>query len=106
MSEVEDLIKELANEVDGSVATDENVIIFTLSTCQWCKRCKRYLNDKDVKYRYIDVDKIDPAKKAKLIEYLRDNYQSRISYPFLVCEKGHVVGYDPEKYDEIIGGGA
>lgn len=106
MSEVEDLIKELSNEVDGSVATDENVLIFTLSTCQWCKRCKRYLNDKDVKYRYIDVDKIDSAKKAKLIEYLRDNYQSRISYPFLVCDKGHVVGYDPEKYDEIIVGGA
>jgi len=102
MSEAEQLIEKLAQEVEGSNAKGEDILVFTLSTCQWCKKCKRYLKDKDMKYRFIDVDKIDPQDKAKIIKYLREHYDERISYPFLVCEKGVVVGYNPEKYRKIL----
>ncbi len=78
-----------------------DVMAFTLSTCQWCKKCKRYLKDKNVKYRYIDVDQIDPQEKMKILNFLKENYQERISYPFLICDDKFIVGYDPNKYDEI-----
>ena len=51
------------------------------------------------------MDKIDPKDKATILEYLRNTYQERISYPFLVCESGHVVGYDPNKYKKLLKGG-
>ncbi|MFX1312436.1 MAG: glutaredoxin family protein [Promethearchaeota archaeon] len=98
----EEVIKKLVTEVDGKEGIEDNIIVFTLSTCMWCKKCKSFLNENNMKYRYIDVDKIDPSDKAKIIEYLRSKYQSRVSYPFLVCEKGHVVGYNPEKYKELL----
>jgi glutaredoxin len=99
MSEV---IERLAREVEGSNDSQE-VIAFTLSTCQWCKKAKRYLNDNKVKYRYIDVDKIDPMDKAKILDYLRENYpDSRISYPFIICEGEAIVGYNPNKYEEVM----
>jgi len=101
---VEDLIKKLVKEVDGEKAIEENVIVFTLSTCMWCKKCKNFLNESSMKYKYIDVDKIDPVDKAKIIEYLKNKYQTRVSYPFLICESGHVVGYNPEKYKELLKG--
>lgn len=101
MPTAEELIEKLATDVDGGDGADEKILIFTLSTCMWCKKCKRFLNDQNLKYRYIDMDQIDYQDKAVLLDYLRENYNSRVSYPFLVCESGHVVGYDPNKYTEL-----
>ncbi len=101
MADFPDFISELAQDVVGK-KDKHAVTVFTLSTCQWCKKCKRYLNDKEIKYRYIDVDKINPEQKSKILEFLRENYQSRISYPFLVCDDKFVVGYNPSQYDEFM----
>jgi glutaredoxin len=98
---IETVIDGLAKEVEGEHGTEENILIFTLSTCMWCKKCKSFLNDRKLKYRYIDVDKIDVKDKSTLINYLKEKYESRISYPFLVCKSGHVVGYNPNQYEEL-----
>ncbi|MFX0012011.1 MAG: glutaredoxin family protein [Candidatus Hermodarchaeota archaeon] len=93
---------DLFKEVDGK-KDKQDVSIFTLSTCMWCKKCKAYLKDRDVKYKYIDVDSITSDQKSKILEYLRENYKpDRIAYPFLVCDDKFVVGYDPNKYEELI----
>ncbi len=105
MTEAEEIIEKLAQSVDGQNGDEDKILIFTLSTCMWCKKCKRFLGENDMKYRYIDVDRIDQKDKAIILDYLRSNYQERISYPFLVCEAGHVVGYDPNKYMELLKGG-
>ncbi|KKL45585.1 hypothetical protein LCGC14_2354140 [marine sediment metagenome] len=99
---IEEIIKNFAIDVEGEEEEEENILIFTLSTCQWCKKCKRFLNEKKMKYRYIDVDKIDPKDKATILNHLKSTYQSRISYPFFVCESGHVSGYNPNKYMELL----
>jgi glutaredoxin len=97
-----EIIERLAREVEGSNDSQE-VIAFTLSTCQWCKKAKRYLNDNNVKYRYIDVDKIEPMEKARILDYLRENYpDKRISYPFIICDGEAIVGYNPNKYEEVM----
>ena len=93
---------DLFKEVDGK-KDKQDVSIFTLSTCMWCKKCKAYLKDRDIKYKYIDVDSISSEEKSKILEYLRENYKpDRIAYPFLVCDDKFVVGYDPNKYEEVI----
>ena len=93
---------DLFKEVDGK-KDKQDVSIFTLSTCMWCKKCKAYLKDRDIKYKFIDVDSISSEEKSKILEYLRENYKpDRIAYPFLVCDNKFVVGYDPNKYEELI----
>ncbi len=100
-----EFIEKLAQSVDGENDSHEWTI-FTLSTCGWCKKCKQYLNDKNIKYRYVDIDKIDPSEKSKVLAYLRENYKpERISYPFVVCDDKFVVGYDPTKYEKLINQG-
>ena len=98
----EELIEKAAKVVDGEKMADQNVTIFTLSTCMWCKKCKRFLEEKNVKYKYIDVDQIPYSDKAQILDHLRTKYDERVSYPFLVCDAGHVVGYDPNKYMELM----
>jgi glutaredoxin-like protein NrdH len=93
---------DLFNEVDGKNDSHE-VNIFTLSTCMWCKKCKAYLKDRDIKYKYIDLDNLSSNQKSEILEYLREKYKpDRIAYPFLVCDDKFVVGYDPNKYEEIM----
>lgn len=99
---VEKLIEKHAKKVNGEKGVNENILVFTLSTCMWCKKCKSFLNDRDMKYRYIELDKIELQDKSKILDYLKTTYQERISYPFLVCEKGYVVGYNPNKYVELL----
>ncbi|TFG18379.1 MAG: glutaredoxin family protein [Promethearchaeota archaeon] len=102
MNEFPEFIKELFEEVDGK-NDKQDVSIFTISTCQWCKRCKAYLKDRDIKYKYIDVDNISFEEKSKILQFLRENYKpDRIAYPFLVCDDKFVVGYDPNQYEELM----
>jgi glutaredoxin len=99
-----ELIEKLAETVEGS-KKNRDVTILTLSTCMWCKKCKAWLKDRDVQYRYLDVDKIDFKEKSKIIDYLRDKYQSRISYPFMICDDEFIVGYNPNRYEELMKSG-
>ncbi|MHA2430566.1 MAG: glutaredoxin family protein [Promethearchaeota archaeon] len=97
-----EFISELFQKVNGK-NDKQDVSIFTLSTCMWCKKGKRYLNEREIEYKYIDVDKITPDQKSKILQYLRENYKpDRISYPFLICDDKFVVGYDPNKYEELM----
>ena len=102
----EELIDNLAIPIDG-VKDQREIIIFTLSTCMWCKKCKRWLNERNIKYRYIDMDKIQYSQKSEILNYLQKNYQQRISYPYMVCDKNDVVvGYNPGKYEELMKDGS
>ena len=97
----EELIDNLAVEVKGS-KDKRDILIFTLSTCMWCKKCKRWLDERDINYRYVDVDRIQYSQKSQIIDYLKQNYSSRVSYPFMICDDEHVIGYDPDRYEELM----
>ncbi|MFX1570763.1 MAG: glutaredoxin family protein [Promethearchaeota archaeon] len=99
-----EIIGNLAQTVEGS-KKDREITILTLSTCMWCKKCKAWLKERDIQYRYVDVDKIDFEEKSKILSYLKEKYQSRISYPFMICDNEFVIGYNPEKYEELMKSG-
>ena len=61
----EDLIDEVAVQVEGKKDKRE-VIIFTLSTCMWCKKCKRFLGDRNIKYKYFHYPFLSPLKISLL----------------------------------------
>jgi len=60
-----ELIDNLAIKVEGENAKRE-ITIFTLSTCMWCKKCKAWLNGRNIKYRYVDMDKIQASQKSEI----------------------------------------
>ncbi len=98
-----EIIDKHAQTIEGG-KEGRDITLLTLSTCMWCKKCKRWLNERDVKYRYVDVDKIPREEKSKILDFLKETYNSRISYPFMICDEDHVVGYDPGKYEKLMKG--
>jgi glutaredoxin-like protein NrdH len=74
------------------------VMLYALSTCVWCKKTKKLLEDFDVKYSFIFVDKLDGKEREKVVSELK-KYNKRGSFPTIVIDDDKViVGF---KEDEI-----
>jgi len=82
--------------------TSHTVLIFTLSTCGWCRKTKELLDDLDVAYDYIDMDKIDGIDQASARAELK-KYNPRASYPTLVIDDGKliIIGYKDQEIREV-----
>jgi glutaredoxin-like protein NrdH len=55
------------NKVPGK-NNKHKVLMYAISTCGWCRRAKRTLNDMDVEYEYIDIDLSSNEDKEKVRE--------------------------------------
>jgi glutaredoxin-like protein NrdH len=79
-----------------------NIMMYALSTCGWCKKTKRLLNEMGVEYDYTDVDLLEGEEKTRVMEEL-ERWNPRRSFPTLVINNECIVGYQEEKIKEAIG---
>lgn len=75
-----------------------HMMLYALSTCPWCHKTKRLLNELGVKYDYVDVDYLDGAEKEEVMKEVR-KWNPASSFPTLVLDNSRcIVGF---KEDEI-----
>mgnify|MGYP001500499682 FL=1 len=87
--------------VDGD--RKANLMLYTLSTCIWCKKTKLFLQQQGIGYDYIDVDSLEGDEKEKTLEEIR-RWNPRCSFPSLVVNGEQcVVGFDEDKIREAVG---
>jgi len=87
--------------VDGS--DKGNIIIYTLSTCVWCKKTKALLQDLGVGYDYVDVDILKGEERQKTIQEIK-RWNPSCSFPSIVINgEKCIVGYDEKKIREAAG---
>lgn len=81
----------------------KRVMLFTLSTCGWCKRLKEFLESHGVEFEDRMVDRLEPGEKQRAREDLA-RWNPRKSYPTTVIDEKEVVtGFDDERLKEILG---
>ena len=82
---------------------DRKVMIFTLSTCGWCKKTKKLLKDMDVEYEYVDIDTVSGDEREKVREELR-KHNPRMSAPTVVIDDGKcvIIGHNEEEVKEAL----
>ena len=73
------------------------VIIFSTPTCSFCTKAKRYLRDKGVRYKEIDVSR--DLKAAADME--RKTGQRGV--PVILVDNRPVVGFDVPKINRLLG---
>ncbi len=77
-------------------------MLYAISTCVWCKKVKRFLENMNVEYYYIDVDLLGKEEKEKVKEEVK-KWNSLSSFPTLVInDEECVVGYDEEEIKDKI----
>jgi glutaredoxin len=79
------------------------VMLYALSTCVWCKKTKRLLNQLGIGYSYVDAD-LASAEDKEQINSVVLKWNPSGSYPTIVIDdKQSITGYDPEKIKEVLG---
>ena len=74
------------------------VMIFTLSTCGWCKKTKALLNELGVEYDYCDVDLLEGDEQEEAVAQM-GKYNPATNFPTIVLNSGKaIIGF---KEDEI-----
>ena len=81
---------------------DKTIIIYTLSTCSHCKAAKKFLNDLNVRYEFIDVDLLDTEEKAAILNEVR-KYNPRLTFPTILCGDKVIIGFQDREIKEALG---
>jgi glutaredoxin len=86
------------HEHDGSKA-DHDLTLYALTTCAFCKRAIQFLQDQDVRFRYIYLDEINPMVKQTVKSELKSQFKRLPVFPVLVVDNEEAVsGFSEEKW--------
>jgi glutaredoxin len=79
------------------------VVVYSLSTCIWCKKTKQLLTDLGVDFEYIYVDKLDGEEKHQIIQEVR-RFNPSISFPTTIINgKKAILGFNEKEIREVFG---
>ncbi len=78
------------------------IFMYTLSTCPWCRKTKQFFRDKNIPFEYVDYDLQDEEKQEKILEDMA-KHGGNTAFPFVKIDGKVIVGYNPEKYSELLG---
>ena len=83
--------------------SEQDIMMFALSTCQWCKKGKQWLKDNNYQYKYVDVDLLPVKEKLNLRGELKSYFDTMIRYPFIVVDgKDFYAGFNPDNWKKIL----
>ncbi len=78
------------------------VFVYALSTCAWCKKTKKYLEDNGIEYEYVDVDRCNQEDLDKIKDDILKK-GSPLSFPLIIVdEKTNITGYREDKLQEAL----
>lgn len=78
------------------------VLLYTLSTCAWCNRTKKFFKDNGIEYEYVDVDLCDEDDKRKV----RNDIAKRggnVLYPTIIIDDDILIaGFLEDRIKEVL----
>jgi glutaredoxin len=78
------------------------VLLYALSTCAWCKRTKKFLEDENIEYEYIDVDLCDETDRDKIQNDIKRR-GGRPVYPTIIIDDDILIkGFDENRIKEAL----
>lgn len=78
------------------------VLLYTLSTCAWCKRTKKFLRDNNIEYEYVDVDLCDEVDRRKIHSDIKRRGGS-FTYPTIIVDDDVLItGFSEDQLREAL----
>lgn len=79
----------------------KKISMYTLSTCPWCRKTKKFFTERNVPFDFIDYDLADEATQQRIMKDM-DGYKAS-GFPFVKINGDTVEGYNPDKYAKLLG---
>ncbi len=88
-------------KVDGE--NRGKLLLFTLSTCIWCRKTKALLDSLGVEYSYVDVDKTTGEPAEEVMAEMH-KYNPQTSFPTIVINDGEkvILGFEEDQIRECV----
>ena len=88
--------------VEGSNSKNK-IILYTLSTCGWCKKTKELLNENNIQYEYIDLDKCTKEDQKLAVDQLKER-KLPVAFPIMIVNDEQVIqGFKKDRIIEALG---
>ena len=81
---------------------EEDIKVFSLSTCSHCRAVKKLLGKCGVKYEFTDVDQLDGEERKAILEDVR-KFNPRCSFPTIVIGETVIVGFKEDEVRSALG---
>jgi len=84
------------------VAETVKVELYTLSTCPWSRNTRAWLDDKHVKYDFVDYDLADEVMQAQIqADMVR---RGASAFPLVMFgATDFIIGYNPDAFARLLG---
>jgi glutaredoxin len=74
--------------------------MYSLSTCPWCSKAKRYFEEQGVAFEFTDYDRADGETQQRIDRDMREIEAG--GFPVVKIGRNVVTGYQPDKYKELL----
>lgn len=82
--------------MDSQNKSQKGVTVFSTPTCPWCTVAKKYLNEKNIAFKDVDVSKDALAAQQMMLK------SGQMGVPQLWIGDAVVVGFDKNSIDELL----
>ena len=72
------------------------VVLFSTSTCSWCRRAKRYLNEQRMAFKEVNVER-DPDAAKDIVRKM-----GQTGVPVIKIGSRWIVGFDKEQIEKSL----
>lgn len=79
----------------------KKISMYTLSTCPWCRKTKKFFTEHNIPFDFIDYDLADEGTQKRILSDM-DRYKAS-GFPFVMINGDTVEGYNPERYTKLLG---
>lgn len=77
------------------------VMLYALSTCQWCSKTKALLKSLKIEFYYVDADLLDKKDEEEL-HALFGQMNLDMNFPVIIVnDKNVIVGYQEDKIRKL-----
>lgn len=77
------------------------VKVYALSTCPWCKKVKRYLEEKNVQFEIFDVDLLPEDEQAQALKEV-EKLTGKRGFPVTVINDTVISGFKEDQIAEAL----
>ncbi len=79
-----------------------DIKLYALSTCPWCKKTKKLLDDMGVEYSFVDVDLLTGDEKNQTVAAVK-KWNPSMSFPTMVINNSKtIIGFQEAQIKEAL----
>ncbi len=76
------------------------IMLYALSTCVWCNKTKKMLNELGVDYQYANIDQLSEEDRDKAEKEI-EKWNPSVSFPTIVFDNSScVIGFNPDELNK------